>query len=239
MPNSIFTDPNYSSSIFTPSAVGASASGPAYERISSIPSWLPREGNQQLLEQYGNIGKDFSTEGYDKESRGQQSRVLTTALNAGNNAAAEYANRARQQGGSAFGAGLVKAQAQVGAQKTAGDMALEREKFDASQREKAAGLASQIASTLGNLRDSYLKSIVSYATSEDQISADYSAKMAAVDASRKGSGNEPPPPNSFTPGYVPTFGPITQATVNGQTVPNAAFGSVPNSWWQNYGMGHG
>lgn len=153
---------------------------PAFDRVSSIPDWLPKERAGELEAEYGKIGERFDTSAYDRESEGQQSRLLTTALNAGNNAATEYANRARQSGGSGMGAGLVKAIASVGARKSAGEIALEQQKFDASQREKAAGLAGQIATTLGTLRDSYLRTIVDYATKTDSTSADYKAKMSAL-----------------------------------------------------------
>jgi hypothetical protein len=158
-----------------------SGSGPAYDRVSSIPAWLPQEGGSQLMDQYNQVASQFDTKGYDDASEGQQSRLLTTALNAGNNAATDYANRARQAGGSGMGAGLIKAQASVGARKMAGDMELERQKFDASQRKDAAGLSAQIATTLGQLRDSYLKTIVGYATSEDATSASFkSSQMNAA-----------------------------------------------------------
>lgn len=163
---------------------------PAYERVSSIPSWLPTQGanEEQLMEQYRNTNQMFDTSAYDTASQGQQSRLLTTALSSGNNAAAEYANRARQAGGSGLGAGLVKAQAGTGARAVAGEMELERQRFDASQRAAAATHATQIATTLGQLRDSYLKSLVQYATSEDATMAGYTAEMARLDASRRGTG---------------------------------------------------
>lgn len=163
---------------------------PAYERVSSIPSWLPIQGanEEQLMEQYRNTNQMFDTSAYDTASQGQQSRLLTTALSSGNNAAAEYANRARQAGGSGLGAGLVKAQAGTGARAVAGEMELERQRFDASQRAAAATHATQIATTLGQLRDSYLKSLVQYATSEDATMAGYTAEMARLDASRRGTG---------------------------------------------------
>jgi hypothetical protein len=170
----VTTDPSGTST-------ATAGSNPAYARVSSIPTWLPRLNTGELSTEYSNIGKNFDTSGFDVASKGNESRVLTTALNAGNNAATEYANRARQSGGSGMGAGLIKAEAGVGAQKSAGEIALQREQFDASQREKAAGLASQIATTLGNLRDSYLKTIVNYATSEDDVSA----RFAAVDATNR------------------------------------------------------
>lgn len=179
-------DPNFKGGI-SGGSTSTSSTTPAYERISSIPAWLPGLNTGELSQQYRDLGKSFDTSPYDVASKSQESRVLTTALNAGNNAATEYANRARQSGSSGLGAGLVKAEAGVGAQKSAGEIALQRAQFDASQREKAAGLASQIASTLGNLRDSYLKSIVDYATKEDSISAEYKAKMAAIDSTNRNS----------------------------------------------------
>lgn len=160
---------------------------PAYERVTSIPSWLPSQGanERELMDQYRGTNAAFDTGAYDQASEAQQSRLLTSALNSGNNAATEYANRARQQGGSALGAGLVKAQAQTSARTAAGGMEMERQKFDASQRAAAATHASQIATTLGTLRDSYLKSLVNYATSEDATMAQYTAKMRELDASRR------------------------------------------------------
>lgn len=160
---------------------------PAYERVTSIPDWLPTQGanEQELTDQYRNTNQAFDTSAFDQASGAQQSRVLTTAMNAGNNAAADYANRARQAGGSGMGAGLVKAEAMTGARATAGNMELDRQKFDASQREAAATHATQIATTLGTLRDSYLKSLVQYSTSEDATMADYTYKMAALGPKKK------------------------------------------------------
>lgn len=157
---------------FTTSAARTLSTNPAYAQVSSVPSWLPQERTGELESEYRNIPQNFSHSEFDTASKNQQSRVLTTSLNAGNAAAADYSNRARQAGGSGLAAGLIKAQAQVGAQSTAGAMELDRQRFDASQREKAATQAGQIAQTLGTLRDSYLKSIVSYATQEDAISVD-------------------------------------------------------------------
>lgn len=211
---------------------------PAYERVSSIPSWLPAFDTNELANEYKNTGKMFDTSAYDAESEGQQSRLLTTALNAGNNAATEYANRARQSGGSGMGAGLIKAQASVGARKSAGEMALETKKFDASQREKAAGHAAQIASTLGSLRDSYLKTMVDYATKEDSTMADYTAKMAALDPygmNNKGGANwafTTPTPMGLASGLRAT----AQNNVTGQlkAAPSTWF---PGNSWDASGRG--
>jgi hypothetical protein len=175
---------------------------PAYDRVTSLPSWMPTEQNneQQLMEQYRGTNTAYDTSAYDQANESQQSRLLTTALNSGNNAAAEYSNRARQSGGSGLGAGLVKAEASVGARSTAGAMALDKAKYDAEQRTAAATHATQIATTLGTLRDSYLKSLVSYATSEDATMAEYTAKMAALRQTGGGAGG----------GYNPLIPPAAQ-----------------------------
>jgi hypothetical protein len=167
-----------------------STTTPAYDRVTTIPDWLPKPDTSELLDQYNQVASQFDPSSFDRASEGQESRILTTGLNAGANAAADYANRARQAGGSGMGAGLIKAEAAVGARKTAGDMALERERFNAQQREKAATLSTQIATTLGSLRQTYLNTIVDYATKEDATSAEYKSKMAAVDASNRGTAEQ-------------------------------------------------
>lgn len=226
-------DPNFHGGI----SGSTSSTTPAYERVSSIPAWLPSLNTGELSQQYRDIPKSFDTNPFDVSSKDQESRVLTTALNAGNNAATEYSNRARQSGGSGLGAGLVKAEASVGARKSAGEMALDREKFDASQREKAAGLASQIASTLGNLRDSYLKSIVDYATKEDSISADYKAKMAAIDSTNRNSTTN----KSWTATIPNSMGLSSGLNTSASNVGTGQFltpssVNTPNQSW-NYGGG--
>lgn len=155
--------------------------GPYPDR--KLPSWIPTSGQNlaELQSQYANTGAAFNTSDYDKAAATMQGHVAATAMNAANNAATEYANRTRQAGGSAAGAGLIKAEGQVGAQKTIGDSKVEAAKYDIAQREAAAGHAAQIATSLGQLRQSYLQSLVSYTTSEDQTAADLYAKNRALD----------------------------------------------------------
>lgn len=183
MPQDIFgtnTDPTTGQSY---SATGG------FHHVTSLPSWMPTQGanEAQLMEQYRGTNAAYDTNPYDVASQRLQANLLTSSLNAGTNAARDYSNRARQSGASGMGAGLVKAEAQVGARATAGGMELERQRFDASQREAAATHATQIATTLGQLRDSYLRSLVTYATSEDATNAQYqTAANARRDASGRG-----------------------------------------------------
>lgn len=217
---------NYPGFFPNTAGVGYGAALPAYPRVSAIPSWLPSEGGSQLQTELEEVPSAFSTSGFDKASEDQQSRVLTTALDAGNNAATEYANKARQQGGSGMGAGLIKAEAGVAGENTAGQIALQRAQFDASQREKAATLSSQIANNLGNLRDSYIKTLTNYATSEDSISENYYSKMLGGPGS---STTAHPGPESVIGGGIGhendflTFGPggnINTGTNSFQNQPN-------------------
>lgn len=156
---------------------GLGSTIPAYDRVTSIPGWLPPERTSELMDQYHNTNAMFDSSEYDRASEEQQSRLLTTAFNSGNEAAADYANRARQSGGSMLGAGLVKAQAVTGARAQSGQMELDRQRFDAEQRDKAATHATAIATTLSNLRNTYLQSIVDYATREDATNSQYASTM--------------------------------------------------------------
>lgn len=173
---------------FSSPSGGASSSfttsAPAYHPVDAIPGWLPAFDVHELEGEYAGVNSRFDTSAFDQTSKQQEARVLTAGLNAGNNAAAEYANKARQAGGSGMGAGLIKAETTVGAQRSAGDMALAREKFDASQREAAGNLATKIASTLGDLRKSYLDTIVNYATNTDRTNAGYSTSMTEANTNR-------------------------------------------------------
>jgi hypothetical protein len=151
----------YNNPAFTSSSGGGiatSQSGPAYARVSGAPSWFPTiaDNTAELRGQYADTGRAFSTSEFDRGSKQQQSRLLTSSLNAGQNAAAEYANRARQAGGSAEGAGLVKAEAQTSARMQAGEQEMKRLKFDADQRAAAAAHSVTIANSLATMRQDYL-----------------------------------------------------------------------------------
>lgn len=208
-----------------------------------LPSWLPSSGSQirELQTEYGNVNSNFDTSAYDSAASAMQGHIASAAMTGANNAATEYANRARQAGGSGAGAGLVKAEAQVGAQRTIGESKLEVAKYDIAQREAAAGQAAQIASTIGSLRDSYLKSLVSYTTSEDQISADFYTKNRALDQSGGRGGGGGASWNAFIPSGqgIATAGPGTAYnpyTGQNSTSSNPGAGT---SWSTNYWGGGG
>lgn len=157
---------------FTFGSTGSNSTNSPYPD-RQLPSWMPTMDSmtRELQGEYGRVRSDFDTSQYDLASTRAEANTLTTGINAGNNAATAYANKVRQAGGSGLGAGLVKAESVVAGRKAAGDVALERARFDIQQREGAATQAASIASTLGELRNRYLASLVSYTTSEDATAA--------------------------------------------------------------------
>lgn len=138
---------------------------------SELPAWLPTPDHvtRELLQQYGDtsVNKEIAT--LQKSGDETQGAVVSTAMNAANNAATEYANRARQAGGNAAGAGLIRAEGQVKGQAAAGQIKMENAKAVLAAREKAAGLASQIATNLGSLRIDYLKTLATYDIQNRQL----------------------------------------------------------------------
>jgi hypothetical protein len=172
---------NYTGPSPDPMGMSPVQSSPQYQQVTSIPGWLPRERTQELEDQYRNTNARFDTSAYDAGNRAQQSRTLTSASNSANAAAAEYANRARQAGGSGLGAGLVRAQAVTGAREIAGKMELERLQHDSEQREHAANYAATIANQLSTIRNQYLQSIVNYATTTDRTNADFVSTQHRTD----------------------------------------------------------
>lgn len=142
--------------------------GPYPDR--TLPSWLPNSPDAitpELADEYKKVGDAFSTAEFDKLASNAQAQDLTTGLNQANAAAAEYAAKVRQQGGSGAGSGVVKAQGQAKALSTAQQEKLDVAKFDMQQREAAASQSAQIASTLSGLRSDYLRTLTGYAASED------------------------------------------------------------------------
>jgi len=179
-----------------PAGGGGFGRSPAFETSSqgryNFGLGLP-EITDELAAEYRNTGRAFSSSDYNVASRDQQSRVLTTATNSANAAAADYSNRARQAGGSGMGAGLIKAQAVTGARATAGAMELDRAKYETEQRERAAGHAAGIARDLGKLRTDYLSTLTAAATArmnselgfarlaEEQFQFDYTDARSRAD----------------------------------------------------------
>lgn len=125
-------------------------------------NWLgtANSGLTELLHQYDTSGAAFDTTAADQAAAEQQARDLSTGMSAASNAAATYAAKTRQAGGSGAASGLIKAEGQISAMDAAGKAKVEQAKYDVAQREAAATHAGQIAQVLANLRDSYLNALI-------------------------------------------------------------------------------
>lgn len=177
-------------------------------------NWLgtANEGMSELQDQWTHRGDAFDTTEADQASEQQQARDLATGMAAANNAATTYAAKTRQAGGSGASAGLIKAQGQIAATDAAGKAKQEQARYDVQQREAAATHAGQIATTLANLRDHYLSMLLGHDTANASTESTTGSAMtlsgtggpAAPSAGPSASSGEP-----FNPGYIPTFGPIT------------------------------
>jgi hypothetical protein len=155
----------------------------------ALPSWFPSSGSitSELEQQYRTTPSAFSTAGYRQAVENAIGGISATAKSGASNAAAEYANRVLQQGGSAAGAGLIKAQGLIKGQAATSDIKLKAAQYEIEQREKAASQAAQIAAQLGDLRNNYLSTLAGYASKEDQIAAELD--IAGMNRKASGAGD--------------------------------------------------
>ena len=199
----------------------------------TLPSWLPSSPDAitpELADQYGKVNAAYDTTAIDAAAKEQQAQDLTAGLTAANNAAAEYAAKTRQQGGSGAAAGAVKAQGDVTALRSAASEKLDLAKFDAQQREAAASQSAQIASTLSGLRSDYLRTLTGYAASEDATGTGRATATAGagVDTTGKGgAGGGGGLGGNFSPGYVTDQGPVVPSS-NSNAITPRVYGVYPS-----------
>lgn len=160
--------------------VNAKANIPGINQVQ-LPSWLspnPDSNLGELTSAYAGIGAAFDPSGQVKARNDAIGYNTSAGTQAANNAATEFSNRAAQSGASQLGAGVVKAQAMMPV--LAQNAALKTDAADvaAKAHQEGATLASQIASTIGQLRQSYLSQLTSYATGQQQLGlAQYQAQQ--------------------------------------------------------------
>jgi hypothetical protein len=144
----------------------------------TLPSWMPgpHDITNELEQTFGNVNQAYSTSDYQKAVDATTANLTAQTTTAANNAAAEFAGRARQAGGNAEGAGLVKAEAQVAGSSSVADEKLKAAEFVMKQREAAVGQAGQIANQLGELRNNYLSTLAGFAKSAGSSSSSTPAK---------------------------------------------------------------
>lgn len=157
--------------------------------------WLQtaNSGLTELSHEYATSPAAFDTSAVSSASADQQARDLAQGMAAANNAANDYTSRTRQAGGSGAASGLIKAQGIISATDAAGKAKLDQTKYEVAQREAAATHSAQIASTLAQLRDSYLGHLVgrdTTGTSNDiQVGSQRSINQAAETGGGGGGGS--------------------------------------------------
>lgn len=138
-----------------------------------MPDWLKGNTDNQLAEltqTYGGINTAFDPSGQVQARNDAIGYNTSAGTQAANNAATEYSNRAAQSGASQLGAGVVKAQAMLPVLSQNAALKTQAADVAAQSHQAAAGLAAQVASTIGNLRQSYLQTLTGYAQGQQQMS---------------------------------------------------------------------
>jgi len=159
-------------------------SGVADINSIKLPSWMSTNPDQnlgELLQSYAGVGAAFDPTGQVQARNDAIGYNTSAGGQAANNAATEYANRAAQSGGSSLGAGVVKAQAMLPVMQQNAALKTDAADVAAKSHQQAVSLSSQIASTIGQLRNSYLQSITGYATDQQRMqlqSGQFNAGMA-------------------------------------------------------------
>lgn len=152
-----------------PIAQNAQFAGPSSVQL---PSWMntnPDANLGELIQSYQGVGEAFDPTEQVKARNDAIGYTIGAGTQAATNAATEYSNRAAQSGASGLGAGVVKAQAMMPVYARATDLKTQAADVAAKTKQEGLSLASQIASTIGNLRTGYLKSLADYSTQQQQM----------------------------------------------------------------------
>lgn len=156
-------------SLQNPIAQNAQFAGPSSVQL---PSWMntnPDANLQELIQSYQGVGSAFDPTEQVKARNDAIGYNTSAGSQAANNAATEYSNRAAQSGASGLGAGVVKAQAMMPVYAQNAKLKTEAADVAAKTKQEGLSLAGQIASTIGNLRTSYLKSLADYSSGQQQM----------------------------------------------------------------------
>lgn len=138
----------------------------------SFPSWLssdPSANINELMQTYAGIPAAFDSTKQVNAINAQIGSQTTQGQQAANNAASQYAAAAQQAGGSTLGAGVVKAQSMMPVFSANASLHTQAANVAAQNSQAAASLAANVASTIGNLRQSYLNTLANYTTSQQQL----------------------------------------------------------------------
>lgn len=168
----IFNSTPLSSSSSSSQVAGLQNSGVPKIGSVELPDWLKGSADSQLAElmqTYGGINTAFDPSGQVQARNDAIGYNTSAGTQAANNAATEYSNRAAQSGASQLGAGVVKAQAMLPVLSQNAQLKTNAADVAAKAHQDAAGLAAQVANTIGNLRQSYLQTLTGYATGQQQM----------------------------------------------------------------------
>lgn len=149
-----------------------------------LPSWMstnPDANMSELLNTYSGIGAAFDPTAQVNARNAQIANNTSQGNQAANNAANEYSARAEQSGASGLGAGAVKAQSLMPVMSQNAQLRTDAADVAAKAHQDAISLASQVAGTIGQLRNSYLSSLTSYATGQQTLALNtYQAQQSAA-----------------------------------------------------------
>jgi len=156
-----------------------------------MPDWLQDDddgdGNiQELLKTYAGIGAAFNPKDQVAARNNAASYNLSAGTQAANNAATEYTNRAAVTGGSTLGAGVVRAQALMPVLQQNAALKTEGADIAAKSHQTAISLAAQVASTIGQLRQSYLSTLTGFASDQQKLGLDASQFDADLNYRQRG-----------------------------------------------------
>jgi len=136
---------------------------------TQLPSWMPSNPDQnltELLNTYAGVNSAFDPSGQVAARNNSIAQNTASGNQAANNAAREYTNRAAQSGGSSLGAGVVKAQSLLPVMSSNNQLQTQAADIAAKAHQDAASLSSQIANTIGQLRQSYLGTLADFSTKQ-------------------------------------------------------------------------
>lgn len=136
-----------------------------------MPSWMSSaDGNmQELLKTYKKVPKAFDPTDQVDARNNAIAYQTSAGGQAANNAATEYANRAMQQGGSALGAGVVKAQSMMPVFAANAGLKSEAADIAAKAHQGAVDLSARIAQTIAGLRESHLSTMANFTANQQQM----------------------------------------------------------------------
>jgi hypothetical protein len=133
---------------------------------ASLSPFAAANNMGELSSQYYNMGKNIAgiTKPITDATNESLQQNLSMGGQAANNAGAEYAARQMQQGGSATGAGVVKAQTMMGVLGQNNQLKMQAANTVAGLQSQGLSMQAQMAQQMASLRQSYATALANYTT---------------------------------------------------------------------------